>query len=295
MGKPLCIYHGNCADGFTAAWAINKYFDGQVDFHAGVHQQPPPDVKKRHVIIVDFSYKKPVLEEMAKEAFTILVLDHHKSAAADLKDFPKPIFKAGWAAHLADANGSVASDVGPGIPRVQFDMERSGARMAWDFFFHDKPVPEIVKIVEDRDLWRFNLPYTRSVMTCIFSHEYTFENWNLLHNRCEDHMALQEMAIEGEAIDRKHFKDIREFIATAGYRMDIAGHNVPVLNAPYFYSSDAGHIMAENEPFAACYWDTPDGRVFSLRSQDDGIDVSEIAVQFGGGGHKRAAGYKVPI
>lgn len=22
--KPLCIYHGNCADGFTAAWIVRK-------------------------------------------------------------------------------------------------------------------------------------------------------------------------------------------------------------------------------------------------------------------------------
>ena len=51
--------------------------------------------------------------------------------------------------------------------------------------------------------------------------------------------------------------------------------------------------MAEGEPFAACYWDTPEGRVFSLRSSSDGVDVSEIAKQFGGGGHKNAAGFKI--
>jgi len=33
--------------------------------------------------------------------------------------------------------------------------------------------------------------------------------------------------------------------------------------------------------------------VFSLRSQEGGIDVSEIAIKFGGGGHKHAAGFKV--
>jgi oligoribonuclease NrnB/cAMP/cGMP phosphodiesterase (DHH superfamily) len=76
--------------------------------------------------------------------------------------------------------------------------------------------------------------------------------------------------------------------------MDIAGNNVPVLNAPYFWSPDAGHIMAQGEPFAACYWDVANGeRVFSLRSADDGVDVSEIAKKFGGGGHPHASGFKV--
>jgi uncharacterized protein len=78
-------------------------------------------------------------------------------------------------------------------------------------------------------------------------------------------------------------------------RMNIGGHNVPVANLPYTLSSDAGHLMGKGEPFAACYMDDPTGRTFSLRSAPDGIDVSEIAKNYGGGGHKHAAGFKVPI
>lgn len=51
--------------------------------------------------------------------------------------------------------------------------------------------------------------------------------------------------------------------------------------------------MGENEPFAVCYWDTEKKRTFSLRSTDKGVDV--VAVKFGGGGHKHAAGFSVPF
>jgi nanoRNase/pAp phosphatase (c-di-AMP/oligoRNAs hydrolase) len=34
--------------------------------------------------------------------------------------------------------------------------------------------------------------------------------------------------------------------------------------------------------------------IFSLRSTEEGLDVSEIAKLYGGGGHKHAAGFKVP-
>ena len=44
---------------------------------------------------------------------------------------------------------------------------------------------------------------------------------------------------------------------------------------------------------AACYCDTPEGRTFSLRSREDGLDVSEIATLFGGGGHRNAAGFRL--
>lgn len=57
---------------------------------------------------------------------------------------------------------------------------------------------------------------------------------------------------------------------------------------------DAGHLLCKGEAFAGCYWDTPKGRVFGLRSTDEGVDVSEIAKQFGGGGHRNAAGFTVP-
>ena len=53
--------------------------------------------------------------------------------------------------------------------------------------------------------------------------------------------------------------------------------------------------MAESEPFAACYLDTADSRVFSLRSRrEGGVDVAKIAESYGGGGHRNAAGFRVP-
>ena len=261
--KKLCIYHGNCADGFGAAWVVrNALGSNNVEFHAGIYQDSPPDVAGRDVILVDFSYKKPVLVEMAKTAKSILILDHHKSAAEDLIELPENI-------------------------EAHFDMDRSGAMMAWDYYNIIKP-PRLIEHIQDRDLWKFNLDWTREVQAAVFSYPYDFDVWDDLMTT--DTKILKQ---EGEAIERKHFKDINEFIDAASYRMEIAGYNVPVLNAPYFWSSDAGHIMGKDEPFAACYWDTPDGRVFSLRSSENGIDVSEIAKKFGGGGHKHAAGYRI--
>ena len=64
--NPLCIYHGNCADGFTSAWIVRAYFLQRrikVDFHAGIYQDPPPDVAGRDVLLVDFSYKQAVLHD----------------------------------------------------------------------------------------------------------------------------------------------------------------------------------------------------------------------------------------
>lgn len=130
----------------------------------------------------------------------------------------------------------------------------------------------------------------------IFSRIPTFELWDrIVRDFDKDGEAERTVfRAEGAAIERKHFKDIDELLKVTTRRMNIAGHDVPVANLPYTLSSDAGHKLAQGEAFAACYWDTPDGRVFSLRSSELGLDVSEIAKQFGGGGHRNAAGFKLP-
>lgn len=263
----LCIYHGNCADGFTSAWVVRRANVGrELAYHAGVYSAPPPDVENKDVIMVDFSYQRPVLLEMAEKAKSILILDHHKTAEADLVNLPSNV-------------------------KTVFDMNRSGAGITWDYYFSGTPRPIFVNHVEDRDLWRFRLRKTREIQANIFSYPYEFQTWDMLVDACD--RDVNAFADGGEAIERKHFKDIRELLPVVTRRMTIGGFNVPVANLPYIHSSDAGHIMAKGEAFAACYWDTPDGRVFSLRSEEGGQDVSEIAKLYGGGGHKAASGFKV--
>src|ERR1035441_6777551 len=229
MSKALCIYHGNCADGFASAWVVRKYFaalEGEIEFHAGVYQQPPPDVTDRVVYLVDFSYKRPVLMEMASVAHSITIIDHHKTAADDLKHLP------------------------PNVDSV-FDMDHSGAILTWNYFFDEPSTPALLRHIEDRDLWRFLLPGTREIQANVFSYPYDFTVWDELMAR-----PVSDLVAEGRAIERKHFKDVHELLGVVTRRMVIGGHNVPIANLPYIHVSDAAHILAKGEPFAGCYWDT---------------------------------------
>lgn len=269
--KPLCIYHGNCADGFGAAWVVRRAVPG-VEFYAGKYQTPPPDVTDRQVIIVDFSYPSFVLREMCRKASSVLVIDHHKSAIDDIIDMVK-------------TNGK------PDNLTLQFSLENSGAMLAWIHYFPSLMPPPLLRHIEDRDLWRFELPKTREIQANLFSYPYDFAVWDALMGS-----NMELLAMEGEAIERKHHKDIKEMLRVTQRELRIDGHVVPAANLPYIYSSDAGEIMGKDALFAACYWDTPDGRVFSLRSDKyKGADVSLIAKKYGGGGHRNAAGFKVSL
>lgn len=292
MNRPLCIYHGNCADGFGAAWVVRRFFNGKVDFHPGVYGKAPPDVAGRDVIMVDFSYKRPVLDAMAVDANTILILDHHKTAAEDLAGFP-------MCSGAYSPVGMLAYKESTGAPvavHAVFDMERSGAGLAWDFFFPGEPRPRLIDHIEDRDLWRFALPETRAIQADVFSFPYDFEVWDGLMAKAENAGGRSDMIVAGMAIDRKMFKDIAEILGVATRDMVIGGFKVPVVNLPYTMASEAAGKLAETAPFGASYFDRADARVFSLRSRGPaGVDVSEIAKLYGGGGHRNAAGFERPI
>lgn len=277
--RPLVIYHSPCLDGFTAAWACwLKHPDAE--FVPGVYGQEPPKCAGRDVYLLDFSYKRPVLREIVDVACSVTVLDHHKTAEAELGYLlTKP---------LSGLNG-------------RFDMEKSGARLAWEWFHPDTEVPWLVRYVEDRDLWRFALPDSKAINAVLFSHDYDFHVWTRLRNDLQSVGVREELASAGAAIERKHMKDVRELVSKLRQQRafrkawGLHPYMVPVANLPYTMASDAAGMMAETAPFAATWFEDAERQVvFSLRSHgESGTDVSEIAKLYGGGGHKNAAGFRV--
>lgn len=272
--KTICIYHGNCADGFGAAWVVRKHFQREnqpIEFFPGFYQTPPPDVKDCHVVMVDFSYKRDVIIKMLDECKTLAIIDHHIGAIQQLQDLIHPKLLQ------------------------YFDVNHSGAMLAWKFYFGSEDPPRLLKHIEDRDLWKFLLPATRSIQANLFSFPYDFEVWDGLMKMDEQELYL--FANEGVALERKHFKDIHEFIKVSTRNQLIGGTIMPVVNVPYMWGSDAAHILAENRPegepkVAGYYWDGPGSRNYGLRSVGD-FDCNAIAQIYGGGGHRNAAGFKI--
>lgn len=294
--KPLVIYHANCADGFTAAWAVRQAMD--CEFHAAVHGAPPPPADGRDLVLVDFCYPQQVMLDLQQVARSILVLDHHKTSEETLKASAGRVARIDQHTSISwdwrrvqdfSAKDRAYSKIPHAVIYALFDMNRSGAGIAWDFFHPGQARPALIDHVEDRDLWRFALPGTREIQAAVFSYPYEFDVWDLLMET-----PTETLRAQGVAIERKHHKDVAELVKVAKRQMVIGHYDVPVASLPYTLASDAGHLMAKGQPFAACYYDKDGGRVFSLRSTDRGVDVSEVAKLYGGGGHARAAGFTVP-
>ena len=271
MSGPLCIYHANCPDGFTAAWVVRNALalEGlEVELFGGVYGEPSPSATGRGVFMVDFTYPNETMLHLAEQAEWLVVLDHHQTAFANL--------------------ANVGS---PGAAAVTIDMERSGARLAWDHFYGEgSEPPAIVRFVEDRDLWRFQYPETPAYFAALTSHPYTLEAWDAIATQ-----PLDAVLAEGRAIERYRRQLIELHLPNADLRV-VAGVWMPAVNCPYTIASDVAGELAKTAPrgVAAYYYDNlaTHTRHWGLRSTEDGPDVAVLAESMGGGGHKHAAGFR---
>lgn len=268
LKRPLVIYHGGCPDGFAAAYALSLRFrSGEeygCDLVAGVYSQPPPDVTGRDVYIVDFSYRRPVLEAMCRQARSVTVIDHHTSAEQDLKG-------------LEHEHDNLT---------IVFDMDKSGGILTWERY-HSGPPPRLFLHIQDRDMWRFELEGTTEIYAALMSRPMEFPLWDRL---CVHEEELEPLRQEGKAINRYRRRMIELHLEKA-VMTTIAGYRVPVVNCYEDIMSDLVGELSHGHPFAAGYQDQGILRKWSLRSNSGGLDVAAIASRFGGGGHLHAAGF----
>lgn len=287
----IIIYHDHCADGFGAAWACWKKWADKPEYAPANYGQTPPDVAGKHVLIVDFSYKRDVLAAMAKTAASIIVLDHHKTAQADLADWCIDDVAGDFWADDDPLSHAYRNDEFIGQPiAALFDMEKSGAVLAWEFC-HEEPVPMLLRLIQDRDLWRFTMPETKPFGLWLRSEELSFKRFDSINYRLE--MGNTEIMAEARAMQRFFDAKVEEIASFAKFR-GVAEHNPIVVNCPPMFASEVGHALLEkhpNAPFSAMWYEAGDKRMWSLRSRDDRQDVSEVAAVFGGGGHRNAAGF----
>lgn len=271
MSKQLVIYHGGCYDGITAAWVCKQAMP-DAEFIPATYGQGIVDIAGvDELYLVDFSYPRDVLVEMKSFVKKMVVLDHHKTAQANCE----------------------------GLDFCTFDMEKSGAGLAWDYFYPNEPRPNLVNYVEDRDLWRFALPYSEEVHAFISSFPMTFDAWDELNQSLQEKVDLASKAYqEGRAIRRYDDMKVVEMCREVQWHT-IEGYEIPVVNCPIQFGSKVGHVLLGLYPdaaFSAYYNDAGDGsQRWGLRGRNsDDFDVSEVAKVFGGGGHKKASGFVKP-
>jgi len=253
------IYHANCTDGFGAAFSAWKLLGNRAEYHARAHGDKPPNIKGKNVVILDFSFNNKTTKRLIKEANNLLVIDHHKSAMVELHD----------------------------ISNTHFDMTKSGATLSWEFFHPGKEAPKFIQYITDRDLWKWELPYSKEFSAAFDMVPYEFEEFE----KFEDDSVFDDAVKRGSFI-LAYSKTVIKKVCEKSVSKKYKGMDVSVVNSSHWISEIGAKLSPDCDFALIWYYDHNDQKTrVSLRSFHDRIDVSEIAKDYKGGGHKKAAGF----
>ncbi len=271
---PLVLYHGrSCPDGFGAALAAWLFYGDKAEYvgldHGDVQSVDDlPALAGRSVYILDFSFSAEILAAIDERAARLVMLDHHKSAAEKL---------TGFACRC-------------GV--VHFDMDKSGARLAWEFFHPHTAMPALLQYVEDRDIWKWEFPQSGAFLSALDMEAQTFERWREIAFFTPDQ--LQAFMARGAAMDEK-YKKLCADIAEGAQPLVFNGVEGLMVNAPGMFHSLVGDILSAKTGTFALMWSAgAKGVKAGLRSQRN-FDCIALAESMGGGGHAQACGFKMKI
>jgi uncharacterized protein len=269
MRPPLVLFHKGCHDGFTAAW-VAKLKMPNAECLPWNYGDPPPlaaEVAGRDVYILDFSFLHYEIVLLDDACNHLEVLDHHKTAEAALK----------------------------GLECCTFNMNHSGAMLAWLRFFPGKEPLRLVSYVEDRDLWRWDLQFSREISYWLRGFPMTFDDWREAATLLEDD--YRQVIREGIACSRLVDTEVERACKNAyGKFFNGLEEAVPTCNAANFQSEITERLLEKNPsaPMAAVFYSDREFYNWSLRSRS-GFDCSAIAKLYGGGGHAQAAGFRMRL
>ena len=274
--RKTCFYHAGCPDGFGAAYAVWRAW-GETGRYVGRGHDDRTravDHEGDFVVFVDIAPANDELRALGETAAHVVVLDHHHSARVRF-----------------ESDSSLQNVLSEGGHLVRFDLSHSGAMLAWLHFHPGEEAPPLLRYVEDQDLWNWKLPHSAEVNAAIGTRPHDFEAWHSL--------ALgspEALVREGTPIVQAQREEIQRATQLA-HPVRLGDVQVEAVNAANL-RSHIGHDLSKRRAFG-----NPIGVVYrvmgervdiSIYSIGD-VDVSLIAERYGGGGHRNASGFSMPL
>lgn len=266
MKNIVVLYHANCSDGFSAAWAAWKKFKNRASYVPIEPSPPPPKgLKGKEVYLVDVSYPKVVLQKLLETNESLVVIDHHLSNQKDIKV----------------------------VPQHTFNLKNSAAVLSWKYFHPKKPVPKLLRYVEDRDIWKFKLPSTKEINSRLDLEKLTFTRWTRLAKLLEVATTRKKYAQEGKIILRYN-RMLTDQLVSRANDVIFESFKTKAVNSPVL-RSEIGNVLSKKFGPVGIVWRESKGKIrVSLRSNGK-VDVSKLAAKYGGGGHKAAAAFTLNL
>jgi oligoribonuclease NrnB/cAMP/cGMP phosphodiesterase (DHH superfamily) len=181
------------------------------------------------------------------------------------------------------------------MPNHIYDASRSGATIAWTYFHPDTPMPRLLAHIQDEDLYTFTMPDTRPVGVYLAAQEYDFALWDNIAQELENE-TTRAAFLEKANIYLEYFEKLVQISVDHAHPVVFEGHTVLLANsAPVrtLKSAIGNALLKKMPPFGLVMSVHPNGLGVSIRG-DGTLDVSEIARKYGGNGHPKSSGFRIP-
>jgi len=268
MERTIILYHANCPDGFGGAYSAWKKFGDSAEYRPMGYGDPAPtDLAGAHVYFIDFCYDQARMDAIKEVAGALTVLDHHEGV----------------------------EEVSTSMPEFVYDANRSGATIAWSYFHPDVPVPHLLQIVEDDDLFRFSIPDTKAVLSYIAVKPFSFEFWDALVEELNDPERAEKLLTKIR-IYREYFDMLIEQSVERAKLVSFEGYEVYIGQTHPMKPmvSALGHALAAKKgPMGLVIQVRSEGLAISMRG-DGSLDLVPIAKKYGGNGHPYSCAFFVP-
>jgi oligoribonuclease NrnB/cAMP/cGMP phosphodiesterase (DHH superfamily) len=272
LRKPttLCLHH-NDPDGRASAAIVRRALGTSVSLYEINYGDPIPWElleQARHVIMVDFALDRTSMLRIA-DGRRFTWIDHHVTAIEALGDV---------AVHWEGLQS----------------LDEAACVLTWRYFFPGQPTPRAIVWIGDRDIWRMAEAETRP-----FGEGLNQENQRPDHDRLwrslldNDPEVLTRLVSHGQVLYRARLDQLRRFARRYGYEVTFEGYRTLVVNRPG--EGELIEIIDEmGYELAYCYVDSSSNGalVTSVMLGSRSVDVSRLAMKFGGGGHKGASGFR---
>lgn len=249
----VVFYHAGCPDGFSGAWVARKKFGEKADY-IELHFDESIQLDNKEIYFIDIVPKLEVLEDVIGRNKSVVAIDHHKSNESTitlLKDF-------------------------------KFDITRSGAVLAWEYFFPGKPMPLLLSYVQDVDIWALQMPSSLDVASYTSLVDLDFEKWDRLAVDMENQIAREDIIKSGALLNRYKDHEIEVMIEHDVQAVEFEGIRTLAINCPLMGSLVGNALVLKYPPMGIVWSESKHEVHVSLRS-DGSVDVSMLAEKYGGG------------
>ena len=261
-----CFFHRADLDGQCSGAIIYQYTNAMCEM-IGINYAdafPWDSIKKGETVyMADFSLPR---EEMIQlDAMSYLVwLDHHDTAIQEMSGL--------------ELDGIQRNGIG-------------ACALVWEFI-HKTELPEAVKLLAKYDVWDHTNPKTLPFQYAM-GLEYTWIDaviWDSVFES-NSHWILKMVNI-GKIVQKRVNKDNKSYIKAFGFPTTFAGYsaiavNRGMCNSLIFDSIEEDYELMITFAFKGGHWN------FSLYTQQEYVHCGELAKEYGGGGHRQAAGFQL--